>query len=63
MTDKPDQPGEPSPEKPDTAESDCARWVTEFTADLRQMWEQAGKPSSRQMSRRAGYSHTALLDE
>jgi len=35
--------------------------VAEFTADLRQAREQTGKPSLRQMSRRAGYSHTVLL--
>lgn len=61
MTVEPDKSGTPSGGKPDTTDSDCMRWVAEFSADLRQMWEQAGKPSSRQMSRRAGYSHTALL--
>jgi len=61
MTDDPDKSGEIPREKSDTADSDCMRWVAEFSADLRQMWEQAGKPSSRQMSRKAGYSHTALL--
>ena len=61
MTDEPDRPDKPALQERDTTDSDCARWVAEFTADLRRMHEEAGKPSSRQMSRRAGYSHTALL--
>jgi hypothetical protein len=60
MTDEPDRPGEPSPQERGTAQDDCARWVAEFAADLRRMHEKAQKPSSRQMSMKVPYSHTAL---
>jgi hypothetical protein len=52
MSDEPDRPGEPTPVERDTADSDRARRVAEFAADLRRIHEKADKPSLRQMSMR-----------
>ncbi|MGH3783850.1 MAG: hypothetical protein ACRDR6_17170 [Pseudonocardiaceae bacterium] len=60
MTDEPDRSDKSLPGERDAADSDCVRWVAEFAADLRRMHEKAGKPSSRQMSMKVRYSHTAL---
>lgn len=62
MTDEPDKPGDSCREERDTAEGDRARWIAEFTADLRRMHQAAGKPSLRQMAMKVPYSHTALSD-
>ncbi len=61
MTEDTGKPDTAASEEGELATSDGARRVAEFAADLRRMWEEAGKPSSRKMAMKAGYSHTALL--
>ena len=60
MTDEPDKTCELSAGRHDTRELDGAQHVADFSADLRQMHEAAGKPSLRQMAMKVPYSHTAL---
>jgi len=60
MTNKPGKPVDSSLAETGTTDSDRAQWIAEFSAELRRMHEQAGKPSLRQMAIKVPYSHTAL---